>query len=170
MDFEDNCMEWCIETLFSCMVVELCSSSTNKSLLYDMQMSWEPYLAQLQSVGVEIGGLYGKNGALWASHPEFQCNPNEILIVVDALTSFNDNIYSTGLILSGKRWTVIRRENDVEVLILKGKDPDNSKTNLIIALSGMAVVCGANKSEDVSAGVIRNGVERVRDYLKSVNY
>ncbi|KAK6182735.1 hypothetical protein SNE40_010350 [Patella caerulea] len=133
-------------------------------------MSWEPYLAQLQSVGVEIGGLYGKNGALWASHPEFQCNPNEILIVVDALTSFNDNIYSTGLILSGKRWTVIRRENDVEVLILKGKDPDNSKTNLIIALSGMAVVCGANKSEDVSAGVIRNGVERVRDYLKSVNY
>lgn len=54
--------------------------------------------------------------------------------------------------------------------IMKGKDTDNQKQTMIVALSTQAVIIGANKDESVQGSSVRTAVQGLRDYLKQCGY
>ena len=133
-------------------------------------MSWTAYTDRLVQSKVDLCGIHGKNGAPWAQVANFTCSPDEIVTVANAVARNDNSIYGTGACIGGKRWTVIRLEPDTGVAVLKGKQPDNLKQTLVVALSTQAVVLGANSSEDTQGSAVRTAVEGLRDYLKSCGY
>ncbi|KAK7092877.1 profilin-1-like isoform X2 [Littorina saxatilis] len=133
-------------------------------------MSWNTYTDRLVESKVELCAIHGKNGAPWAQVPGFSCTPDEVLTVANAVSRNDNGIYGTGALMGGKRWTVIRLEPDAALLVLKGKDPDNMKCTMVIALSTQAVIIGSNKDENVQGSAVRTAVEGLRDYLKQCGY
>lgn len=65
---------------------------------------------------------------------------------------------------------MIRLEPDAELLVLKGKDADNNKQILVVALSTQTVILGANKDENIQGSTVRTAVQGLRDYLKQCGY
>ncbi|XP_076437499.1 uncharacterized protein LOC143276724 isoform X1 [Babylonia areolata] len=133
-------------------------------------MSWSSYTDNLVSCKVDMCGIHGTNGAPWAQVEKFKCAPEEISYVTQAIANKDNNIYGTGAKIAGKKWTVIRLEEDDGVLVLKGKDPDNLKQTLVVALSGQAVIFGTSSDENMQGSAVRTAVERMRDYLKGCGY
>lgn len=133
-------------------------------------MSWNSYTDNLASCKVDMCGIHGTDGAPWAQVDKFRCSPDEIAIVTRAITNKDNSIYGTGAKIAGKKWTVIRLEDEDNVLVLKGKDQDNHKQTLVVALSGQAVVFGTSSDENMQGSAVRTAVERMRDYLKGCGY
>lgn len=133
-------------------------------------MSWTTYTDSLVENKVELCAIHGKNGAPWAQVPGFTCTPDEVLNVANAIASNDNGIYGSGALMGGKRWTVIRLETDASLIVFKGKDQDNMKQTLVVALSTQAVIIGANKDENVQGAAVRTAVEGLRDYLKQCGY
>ncbi|KAL8568921.1 hypothetical protein ACOMHN_017092 [Nucella lapillus] len=132
-------------------------------------MSWTSYTDNLVSCKVDMCGIHATNGAPWAQVDKFKCSPEEIAQVSQAIANKDNNLYGTGAKIAGKKWTVIRLEDD-NVLVMKGKEPDNSKQTLVVALSGQAVVLGTSSDETMQGAAVRTAVERMRDYLKGCGY
>ncbi|XP_046381436.1 profilin-like [Haliotis rufescens] len=133
-------------------------------------MSWQAYIDRLAQSGVEKAAIYGKNGAVWGTSPNFSPSPDEVAVIVDAVCHNDQSIFTTGVRLGGKQWTVIRMEKESDMLILKGKDQETCKQNMICAASNTALIMGANMDEKVQAGNVRVAVEGLRDYLKTNQY
>ncbi|XP_076436985.1 profilin-1-like [Babylonia areolata] len=133
-------------------------------------MSWSSYTDNLVSCKVDMCGIHGTNGAPWAQVKNFECTPEEIFFVTQAIAKKDNNIYGTGAKIAGKNWTVIRLEEDDGVLVLKGKDPDNQKKTMVMALSGQAIVFGTSSDESVQGSVVREAIQKMRDYLKGCGY
>nr|AYH91772.1 profilin-like protein isoform X1 [Pomacea canaliculata] len=133
-------------------------------------MSWSSYTDRLISNKVELCAIHGKNGALWASAPGFSCAPDEVVTIANAIARNDNSLYGSGAVVGGKRWTVIRLETDADLLVMKGKDTDNQKQTMIVALSTQAVIIGANKDESVQGSSVRTAVQGLRDYLKQCGY
>ena len=137
---------------------------------HTQSMSWSSYTDQLAESKVELCAIHGKNGAPWAQVADFSCSSDEVLAVANALACNDNGICGSGARMGGKRWTVIRLEEDAKLIVFKGKDQDNMKQTLVVALSTQAVIIGANKDESVQGPAVRTAVEKMRDYLKQCGY
>ncbi|KAK7482460.1 hypothetical protein BaRGS_00026277 [Batillaria attramentaria] len=133
-------------------------------------MSWAAYTDRLVDSKVELCAIHGKDGAMWAQAPGFQCTPDEVTNVANAVAKNDQCICSSGALVAGKRWTVIRLEPESQLIILKGKEKDNLKQTLVVALTNQAVVMGANKDENVQGSTVLVAVQGMRDYLKGCGY
>lgn len=133
-------------------------------------MSWTDYTSRLVESKVELCAIHGKDGAPWAQVPGFSCTPDEVTNVSNAIAKNDSNICGSGALMAGKRWTVIRMDPDVQLIIFKGKDTDNLKQTLVVALTNQAVVLGANKDENVQGSTVVVAVQGMRDYLKQCGY
>jgi hypothetical protein len=133
-------------------------------------MSWNSYTDRLVASKVELCAIHGINGAPWAQVPGFQLQPDEVARVANSVVNNDSSIYGSGVVLWGKKWTVICLDSESRVLVLKGKEADNHKQTLVLALSAQAVIIGANKTEEVQGGQVRTAVEGLKDYLKQCGY
>ncbi|KAI8778116.1 profilin-like isoform X1 [Biomphalaria glabrata] len=135
-------------------------------------MSWAAYVTNLEGGKgrCKYAGIWGKQGGVWAESPDksqFPISAEDVAVATRAVVNQDQNVMGTGLTIAKNKFTCLRMEP--EILICQGKG-DNKDHSLVIAVSTQAVIIGFNPDPDVKTAQVREGVEGVKDYLKSVGY
>jgi len=132
---------------------------------------WDSYItgaSGLMNRGpIEKAGIFGLNGATWAQH---EINPTyEELLAVVSLFGSPDKGYSEGFSLGGKKFALLRVD-DEEILHGRGKTQQGNSPNAItIQKTKQALVCAIGK-EDANGGQVSMAVSTIGDYLARAGY
>lgn len=132
---------------------------------------WESYItgaSGLMNRGpIEKAGIFGINGATWAQH---EINPTyEELLAVNDLFNNPDKGYSEGFSLGGKKFALLRIDDEV-ILHGRGKTVSGNTPNAIsVQRTKQALVVAVGK-EDANGGQVSIAVSAIGDYLSTAGY
>ncbi|CAO3573517.1 unnamed protein product [Mortierella alpina] len=126
-------------------------------------MSWQSYVdTNLVSTGkVSKASIFGLDGSLWATSPDFKIGGEEVKKLIAAFTDISD-IAANGLYLEGAKYVFLR-------------NPDNSiyarngATGVCCTKTSQAIIVGYY-SENMQGGDCNQVVETLAQYLVGAGY
>jgi len=128
-------------------------------------MAWQPYVDHMMSAGVQIGGIYGQDGNLWAASPKMKATPQEVAAIVNGIRTQN---FESGVFIGGEKFTVIRMDNNSVTAKCRTSAKDDEKYLLHACLGKTCIliggICGPAERD------ITGKVEHLRDWLAQSNY
>ncbi|KAG0203665.1 profilin, required for normal timing of actin polymerization in response to thermal stress [Mortierella sp. GBA30] len=126
-------------------------------------MSWQSYVDNnLVGTGkVAKAAIFGLDGSLWATSPDFKVGGEEVKKLVAAFTDVSD-IAANGLFLEGVKYVYLRTVGD-SIYARHGA------TGVTCVKTKQAVIVGYY-SENIQAGDCNGVVEGVANYLVSTGY
>jgi len=133
---------------------------------------WEAYITGstgLMNRGpIEKAGIFGHNGATWAQH---EINPSvQELTVLNSLFEDASSGYAEGFSLGGKKFALVRLDDDAGMIHGKGKTTSGNTPNAIsIQKTGQSLVIAIGK-EEANGGQVSIAVGAIGDYLKQSGY
>lgn len=129
-----------------------------------MADAWKPYIDHMMAAGVQIGGIYGQDGNVWAASPAMKATQPEVASIVSMLRTQN---FDAGVFIGGQKCTVIRQASDS--VTAKSKAAKEDERYLLHCCLGKTCIliggiCGAGERD------CTRKVEDLRDYLAQSNY
>ena len=127
--------------------------------------AWDGYVKNMKERGLQICGIFGQDGNVWAKSPELQATQQELASIVSGIKSGG---FSNGIHLNGVKYTVIASGSDFATAKARNAPSDGEKYLLHAAMGKTCVVIGgiAGASERSAT----KHVEDIRDYLANANY
>ena len=132
---------------------------------------WDSYITGASGLlnrgPIEKAGIFGINGATWAQH---DINPiYQELISIKDLFTLPDKGYTEGFSLGGKRYALLRVD-DEEILHGRGKTAGGESPNAItIQKTKQALIIGIG-TEEASGGEVSMAVGAIGDHLARAGY
>ncbi|KAF9983162.1 profilin, required for normal timing of actin polymerization in response to thermal stress [Mortierella antarctica] len=127
-------------------------------------MSWQSYVdSNLVGTGkVSKAAIFGLDGSLWATSPDFNVGGDEVNKLVAAFID-EAGIAANGLHLEGAKYVLLRKP-DVNTIYAR-----NGATGVCCVKTGQAVIVGFY-NETVQAGDCNTVVENLAVYLRGAGY
>lgn len=127
--------------------------------------AWDAYIQSMKSSGLQVCGIYGLDGGVWAQSPEMKATQQEVAAIVSGIKS---QTFSQGLTIGGVRYTVIRVFPETVTAKCRGAAREDENYLLHAALAKTCVIiggiCGPSERDATKL------VEDIRDYLEKSNY
>lgn len=126
-------------------------------------MSWQAYTDNLVSTGkIDKAALYSRTGdSLWAQSSNFQLDPKEITDIAKGYDDPSD-LQARGLHVQGQKYFLLRADDRS----IYGKQDAEG----VVAVRTKQAILIAHYPAGVVAGEATTVVEKLADYLISVNY
>ncbi|RUS77885.1 hypothetical protein EGW08_014359 [Elysia chlorotica] len=128
-------------------------------------MSWDSYVTNMKASGLQICGIFGQDGNVWAKAPELVASQQDVANIVAGIKA---NAFTDGIHLNGIKYTVIATGPDFATAKCRNAPSEAEKYLLHVALGNTCVVMGgiAGAAERTATKL----VEDIRDYLAKSNY
>jgi len=132
---------------------------------------WDSYITGASGLlnrgPIEKAGIFGINGATWAQH---EINPTyEELLAVNDLFASPDKGYSEGFSLGGKKFALLRIDDEV-ILHGRGKTVSGNTPNAITVQKTKQALVVAIGKEDANGGQVSMAVSTIGDHLAGAGY
>jgi len=130
-----------------------------------MANAWKPYVDHMLAAGIQIGGIYGQDGNVWAASPSMKATTQEVAAIVKGIRSqqFDDGVH-----VGGVRFTVVRIESDAVTAKCRNAAKEEEKYLLHCCLGKTCIliggICGPSERDCTKK------VEDLRDHLAASNY
>ncbi|XP_012945187.1 profilin [Aplysia californica] len=129
-----------------------------------MANAWQAYVDHMLSSGIQMGGIYGQDGNVWAASPLMKATPQEVAAIVSGLRSQS---FEQGVHIGGQKYTVIRFQSDSVTAKCRTAPQEDQKYLLHACLGKTCVliggICGPAERDCTKK------VEDLRDYLAGNN-
>ncbi|GFR88663.1 profilin [Elysia marginata] len=127
--------------------------------------AWDAYITNMKARGLQICGIFGLDGSVWAKATELQATQQEIVNIVNGIKTNN---FANGIYLNGIKYTLIGCGTGYATAKCRTAQNDAEKYLLHAAMGKTCLVLGG-----ISGAGERSAtkfVEDIRDYLANSGY
>jgi diphthamide biosynthesis methyltransferase len=126
------------------------------------KMSWQGYVDNLlQTNQMTHVGIFGLDGASWASSPSFPLSTDNIKLIVSSIS--DSSKMSNGVTVGQERYILVRNDPGISIMLKKGQ------SGLVAYKSSQCVII-AFHDPNVKAEVVLTAIGKVIDYLSRHGY
>jgi profilin len=129
-------------------------------------MSWQSYVDdQLLGTGkIAKAAIYGHDGVLWATSPDFSLSKEEVLTLVEAFDK-PDKIVTNGIYCGGTKYFALSHDDTN----IHGKMVKKGSDGIVAFKTSKAIIIGTY-TEVTAPGAANKVVADLGDYLTGVGY